>query len=272
MTIPKRFTTLALAALMLFAAVAPTAMAAEAPTLDRIVKDGILRVGMSGEQAPLNMRDENGKLVGMEVDLAGLLAAAFEVDLRMIQKPFAELLPALEKGEIDVIISGMSITPARTTEVTFVGPYVMSGKSLLTKSPLMARALDSSDLDEAGNTFAVLTKSTSESFVKKYMPQSKTVAVKNYDAGISLVRQGKVDGMIADMPACIIGVLRYGDEGLLTLPEPLSLEPIGIAIPANDPQLYNLLRNYLDAIQDMGLVQRLRSKWFDDGSWLADLP
>ncbi len=272
MTNSRRFTTLALAALLLFAAFAPTAAAVEAPTLDRIVKDGILRVGMSGEQAPLNMRDKSGKLVGLEVDLAQLLAAAFEVDLRMIQKPFAELLPALKKGEIDIIMSGMSITPASTAEVTFVGPYVMSGKSLLTKSSLMARAIDSSDLGEAGHKFAVLADSTSESFVKKYMPQTKTVPVSNYEAGINMVRQDKVDGMIADRPAGIIGVLRYADEGLLTLSEPLSLEPIGIAIPANDPQLYNLLRNYLDAIQDMGLVQRLRGKWFDDGSWLNDLP
>jgi len=272
MAISRRFTAFAFAGLMLCATVAPSAAAAEAPALGRIVKDGVLRVGMSGDQAPLNMKNKSGKIVGLEVDLARLFAAAFQVDLRVIEKPFAELLPSLEKGEVDVIISGMSITPARTTEVSFVGPYVMSGKSLLTKSDSLAGAIDSTDLNDAENEFAVLAGSTSESFVKQRLPEAKAVPVKSYEDAINMVREDKVDGMIADMPACIVGVLRYPDEGLLTLDQPLSLEPIGIAIPANDPQLYNLLRNFLDAMQDMGLVQELRGKWFDDGSWLEDLP
>ena len=113
---------LLLAAGMLLGGTAAPAAAAEAPALERIVKDGILRVGMSGDQPPLNMRDRSGKLMGMEVDLAEALAAALDVDLRIVQKPFGELLPALEAGEIDVVLSGVSITPKRAVEATFVGP------------------------------------------------------------------------------------------------------------------------------------------------------
>jgi polar amino acid transport system substrate-binding protein len=266
------FGALLLAALVLTGGFTAPAMAAEAPTLERIVKSGILRVGMSGDQAPLNMKDRSDKLMGLEVDLAQLLAAAFEVDLRLIEKPFPELLPALKAGEIDMILSGMSITAERAIDVTFVGPYVMSGKSILTKSSLLARALEASDIDASTYKLAVLANSTSEGFVKKYMPHTEPVTTGSYEEAVNLVRQDQADAMVADMPACLLAVLRYPQEELLTLAQPLSIEPIGIAIPANDLQYKNVLENYLDAIEGIGLLELLRKKWFEDGSWVAALP
>ena len=259
-------------AVLVMTGIATAAEAAEAPALERIVKSGVLRVGLSGDQAPLNMKDRSGKLMGLEVDLAQLLAAAFEVDLKLVEKPFPDLLPALKAGEVDMVLSGMAITPERTLEVTFVGPYVMSGKSILTKSSLLARALDASDIDAANYKLAVLENSTSEAFVKRYMPKATPVLVKNYDEAVNLVRQEQVDAMVADMPACILAVLRYPQDGLLTLDQPLSIEPIGIAIPAGDPQYENLLDNYLEAIEGIGLLEIFRMKWFEDGSWVAALP
>ena len=266
------FSALLLAALILTGGFEATAIAAEAPALERIVKNGMLRVGMSGDQAPLNMKDRSGKLMGLEVDLAQLLATAFEVDIQLIEKPFAELLPALKAGEIDMVLSGMSITAERSIDVTFVGPYVMSGKSILTKSSLLARAMDASDIDGSTYKLSVLKNSTSESFVKKYMPKATPVTTGNYEEALNLVREDQADAMVADMPACLLAVLRYPQEDLLTLGQPLSIEPIGIAILANDLQFKNVLENYLDAIEGIGLLELLRKKWFEDGSWIAALP
>jgi polar amino acid transport system substrate-binding protein len=53
---------------------------------------------------------------------------------------------------------------------------------------------------------------------------------------------------------------------------PLTIEPIGIALPADDPLLINLVQNYVTALQLTPAMETLRSKWFDDGSWLAQLP
>lgn len=60
------------------------------------------------------------------------------VRLRFVERPFAQLLPALEKGEIDVVMSGMTITPDRNLRVAFVGPYIVTGKSILAKARRLA--------------------------------------------------------------------------------------------------------------------------------------
>jgi hypothetical protein len=78
--------------------------------------------------------------------------------------------------------------------------------------------------------------------------------------------------MVADMATCILAVMRHPADGLATLNRPLTLEPIGIAIAANDDQLRNLVQNYVAALEGIGILEELRKKWLDDGSWVAALP
>ncbi|MBW2405555.1 MAG: transporter substrate-binding domain-containing protein, partial [Deltaproteobacteria bacterium] len=60
--------------------------------------------------------------------------------------------------------------------------------------------------------------------------------------------------------------------GLVTLAEPLSVEPMGIAVSAKDARFYNLIDNYIEAIEATGILAALRQKWFEDPSWLEELP
>lgn len=252
---------------------APAAAAkAESSTLARIVKTGTLRVGMSGDQPPLNVKNKDGQLIGMEVDLAKLLAASMGVKLQLVEKPFGELLGALQKGEVDVVMSAMTITPERNLKVAFVGPYFLSGKSLLTRSQKLASISESTSLDDSGVSLAALTGSTSQSFVEVVAPKAKLLTVPDTNQGVQAVIDGKVDALVADYPTCVLSVLRYPDASLATLLSPLTIEPIGIALPADDPHLLNLVQNYLNAITATGMREALRSRWFDDGSWLVQLP
>ena len=109
------------------------ANASATPVIDRIQKSGTLRVGMTGNMPPLNMTSKEGELMGYEVDLARAMAKSMGVKAQLKTMPFAELLPALEAGKIDMIISNMTITPGRNMKVAFVGPYFVSGKAFLTK-------------------------------------------------------------------------------------------------------------------------------------------
>ncbi|HIG72173.1 MAG TPA: transporter substrate-binding domain-containing protein, partial [Myxococcales bacterium] len=84
-----------------------------AESLHRILESGELRVGMSGTQPPLNMKNGKGELIGLDVDLARALAEAMDLTLVLVEMPFADLLSSLEASRIDLIISSLTITPAR---------------------------------------------------------------------------------------------------------------------------------------------------------------
>jgi len=241
-------------------------------TLDRIVASGEIRVGMTGGQPPLNFKSKSGELIGYEVDLVDILAASMRVEAKLVVKPFAELLPALKKGEIDMIMSGMTITPERNTKVAFVGPYTISGKSILTKSSTLALADETEDINQETLRLTTLAGSTSEEFVRELLPKAKLETTPDYETAVKLVAEGKADALVADMEICLISLLRYPELDFATLGEPLTIEPIGIALPADDTLLANLVENYLAAIETTGLLEGLYRVWYEDPAWLILLP
>jgi polar amino acid transport system substrate-binding protein len=148
------------------------------------------------------------------------------VTLRFEVMPFSELLPALEAGKVDMILSGVTITPERNLKVAFVGPYFISGQAFLTKSETIARVKDASDIDSPDTTLAAVKGTTSQILVEEELPKAKLVTTKDYEEAVDLVIQDKVDALVADYPICLIYPLRRPDEGLVAVIAPLTYEQL----------------------------------------------
>jgi len=181
-------------------------------------------------------------------------------------------LSELENGKIDMILSGMTITPERNLRVAFVGPYFVSGKSILTKIPTLDGVKDPSEINTPDTTLTTLENSTSELFVREFIPNARLVTVKDYDEAVNLVLRNEADAMIADYPVCVVSALRYPEENLMALVATFTYEPLGIALPKNDPLLVNWTQNTLNALEDNGELEEMRVRWFEDDSWLNRLP
>jgi len=263
---------LGLSVALLLAATSIPLSAADAPVLKRIIEKSEIRIGMSGDQAPLNAKNRSGSLFGFEVDVAAVIADAMGVRLTLVEKPFPQLLPALKSGEVDIVMSGVTITAERGVDFKFVGPYMFSGKSILTKSNILARAEDPNDINSSTVKLVALADSTSQEFAELNLPEAPLTTTEDYASAVKLLLDDKVDAMVADMPICILSVLRHPGRGLTTLPAPLNIEPIGVVVPSNDPQLASLIENYLNALDGTDILPRLREKWFEDASWVTSLP
>jgi len=258
--------------LMLSACAGMQAGTADSPVLDRIVMNGELVVGTAASMPPLNMTTRDGEIIGLDIDLAKAIAKSMGVKLNIKAMQFNELLPALEAGRIDMIISGMTITPQRNLKVAFVGPYFRSGKAILTKLPTMAQAQTPEDIHDPRKSIVTLRGSTSEQFVKENLPKVKLVTANSYDEAVGMVINGKVDALFADYTFCVVTIFRFPEEELLTVVTPLTYEPLGIALPANDPLFVNWMENYLATLEDSGALEELTMEWFQNPGWLKRLP
>jgi polar amino acid transport system substrate-binding protein len=242
------------------------------PVLDRIMAKKELIVGTAASMPPLNMTTKDGEIIGMEIDLARLFAVAMEVKLTLKSMHFNELLPALEKGQIDMVLSAMTITPQRNLKFAFAGPYFASGKSVLTKGKNVGSVDEISKMNNPDKILVALKGSTSQMFVEKLMPKATLVQAEDYDKAVTMVRNDKAVAMIADYPICMVSVYRYPDAGLVTLGKPISYEPIGVALPPNDPLLVNWVQNSIHSLEKSGELLALMERWFKDTSWIKRLP
>jgi len=218
------------------------------------------------------MRNKEGELIGLEIDLIDALAGSMGLETQLVTMPFAALLPALEAGEVDLVISGMTITPERNARVAFAGPYFASGKALLAKAGTLERVDVPDEVDLSDRTYVSLEASTSERFVKDWLPNAGLVTAPDYDTAIQSVIDGEVDALVADFPICIFTVMRRPEAGLEAFTMPFTVEPIGIAVRPGDPLFVNLLDNYLESLADTGTLTNLKARWFSPGAWIDELP
>lgn len=239
--------------------------------IDNILENNELRIGMTGTQPPYAMESIEGELIGYEVDLANDIANAIGVELKIVQMPFNELLPSLEAKKVDIIMSGMTMTTPRNAKVIFLGPYIYSGKSILTMAHIYIEMENTNELNKSSNKIATLAGSTSEKFVLQYMPKTKLLAQSNYDDCLNMVLDGKADLMLADFSICRYTVLKSPELGLETFDEPITKEPIGMAIKHTDPLFLNLLQNLLRQRNADGTLEDLNDKWFWDDEWISDV-
>lgn len=250
---------------LVFAASAPAGS-----SLQRIVKNRELAVGMTGTQPPMTATSKKGELMGMDVDISKAMAEALGVKLRFVTMPFAELLPALEAGKVDVVLSGMTMSGERNKRVAFVGPYVVTGKGILAVDERFAALRESTGLNTPEVTVAVLKGSTSHNFAEASMPKATLMPVGSYDEAIDLLLKGKVDVIVADFQFCALTAHRNQEKGLIAGKSPLSFEPLGIAM-AEDTLLINWVGNFLNQFHGTGEMKKLNEKWLDIGSWIDEL-
>jgi polar amino acid transport system substrate-binding protein len=257
--------------LMMVSACASMPFGSTSSSLQRIAQKGELTVGTSGTQPPFTMKDKEGKVIGLDADIAGRMASAMNVKVNFVTMPFSELLPALEAGKVDMVISSMTITMERNKKVAFVGPYFISGKAFLTKSKTLDSVKDISQINSPKTNIAALKDSTSSAFVKSFLPRAKLIQTIDYKEGVGLVVQDMAHAFVSDYPECLIELLLNADKGLSCISTPFTYEPLGIALPGNDPLFINWADNFLGLMQGSGQINALKDQWFKDTSWLKQI-
>ncbi len=246
--------------------------AKSAPVLTRVKDKAQLVLGTSGSMPPMNMTTRDGRVVGLDVDLARYMADSMGVKLRIKTMPFSDLMDALESGKVDMVISNMTITPERNMRVAFAGPYLTSGKCLLSKEETLAAADEAEDINKPGTRLTALAGSTSAQFIRELVPSATMITARDYDLAVKHVLEGRAQALVADYPICVVSLKRYPDAGFVSVFSLLTYEPLGIALPANDPLLVNWTQNFLQRLEDTGHLEQLKTKWLEDETWLLDLP
>lgn len=262
------FTTLRFGLIVFLTIICAGTILGQGTALDRIQESGTIKVGVSGNQPPYSLMSKSDELIGFEIDMASLLAEAMKVDLELVQIPFGQLLNALEGGKVDIVMSGMTINAERNMKVLFAGPYNVSGKTVLTKSATLATLDTEAEAGQLEVSVVTLEGSTSESYARSYFPNATIITTADYDHAVDKLMNDEVQALLADIEICQITMLKYPGKDLAMLNTPLTIEPIGIAMPASDYQLMNLIQNFYDKLEMIGALEALREIWFKDGTWL----
>ncbi|GAU07830.1 transporter substrate-binding domain-containing protein [Desulfoplanes formicivorans] len=239
----------------------------DASTLEKVIKNGKLRIGFS-TFVPWAMKDKTGAFIGYEIDVATRLAHDMGVRPEFIPTKWSGIIPSLLTGKFDIIIGGMGITPKRNLKVNFTIPYEYSGMSMIANKKLAAGFNSLEDFNKPSVTLSARTGATPVQAAKRFMPRATLRFFDDEAQALQEVLIGKAHAMIASAPFPAHQAIRHENKLFLPLGETtFTKEPIGFAIKKGDPDFLNFLNNWIIITSAEGWLQARHDYWFKTLDW-----
>jgi len=232
-------------------------------TLEAIIGRGELRVGMQVGYVPFQMLGNDGTLIGLDMDLASMVARSLKVNIRIVRQNWQELIPSLLEGRTDVIMSGMTVTPERNVQVAFTIPLGETGRMFLVHRSNERSFKNVQDLDKNGIFVVSAPGGLGEFPLRDLMPNVSHREFPDRKLALAEVLEKRAHAFIDDEFS--IRLACAGNAEALASPlKPLTFEPIAWAVRPGDCHWLNWLDNFIRKINGDGQLDNLKKKWFQD--------
>lgn len=219
-----------------------------------------LRVGVAPEQPPLVFRDGE-RIVGLEADNARAVGEITNRDVRLLAMPSAELIPALEQGRIDVIMSGMAVTPERAARVRFVEPYLQGGQMAIMQINRVSRLSQPWAIYREGIRVAVVTGSAGAAFARSDLTDATVLAYPGAPDAMAALSAGEVDLFLHDAATSWLLATEDAYADLISQNHLLTEEPLAWAVRRDDAALAAELSRALSMMRRNGTLDYIVDRW-----------
>ncbi len=218
-----------------------------------------LVVGHDTNFMPFEFKDpDSGKYVGFDIDMWKLIADSLGLEYELQPMDFNGLIPALQSGNIDAAIAGMTIKSEREKVVDFAYPYYDAGLMILVKA-------DNNEIksleDLAGKVVASKQGTTSEDFLKRFGKCKEIPVFPNIDAAYMELASGGAEAVVFDSPA-VMWYTQTAGKGKAKVVGPLYMgQSYGIAFPAGSELREQVTIEILNLMEN-GEYAKIYKKWF----------
>ena len=222
-----------------------------------------LRVGVSATREPLSFMDRDGRVSGHDGELARRIGARLGRPVEFANMKFMALIPALQSGKVDMIVTGMTATAERRKLVAFSEPYYANAQVMLV--PASARSASTklrSVEDLRTRRIGVLLGSAHESWVLRNLPEATMLQYKTVADVTLAVKLGKVDAALYDADA--LRELQRQDAALGTLGEPLFSFDVGAGFNSDADELREQFNRFLARLRQDGTYDGMIRRWITD--------
>lgn len=234
--------------------------------IETIQDRGVLRVGL-GLFAPWSACDADGELIGFEIDVATRLAEDMGVEVEFVRTDWNYIIPALIAKEFDVIISGMTILPARNLRVNFTSSYNQTGIFLVANTARTVGLETPEDFNSSSVTIATRRGASSIPAIKNVFPEAMILLYDTDTAVLEAVVSGMVDAAAAFASTGNTWAEDNPDTLSLPFEEPFASEVLAIAVRKGDHDALNFFNSWIAIRKADGWLGQHRQYWFDTQDW-----
>ena len=221
----------------------------------------VLRVATNPTFAPFEFQKEgSSEFAGFDMDLIRALGKQMGYKVEIQNMGFDALIPALNSGNIDVAIAGMSITEERKKAVEFSEPYYTSGLIVMVdKDNNQIKSIE----DLKGKRIACQIGTTGEKKSRTVADAQVNTFNTQSEASLEL-KNGGADAVINDVPVVDYYLAQGGSEVAKTVGEVMEAEQYGIAVKKGNTQLIGEINKAMAELKANGEFDKIYKTWFGD--------
>ena len=238
------------------------------------IEAGKVTLGTKFDQPGLGLREPDGSMTGLDVDVATYVVNSIaqdngwaEPEITWRETPSAQRETLISNGEVDMITATYSINKSRAESVNFGGPYLLTHQALLVQDA----NTDISGLDDLdGKILCSVSGSTPAQKVKDALPGVQLQEYDTYSSCVEALRQGNVDALTTD--ATILGGYAAQSPGTFKLVElekdgkPFTNEYYGIGLKKDDAAATEAINKALQAMYDDASFDKFVDANIDGGT------
>lgn len=221
-----------------------------------------LVVGMELAYPPFETKDEAGEPSGISVDFSKDFGEYLGRDVVIENISWDGLIPALQTGKVDMVISSMTITEERKETIDFSDPYANAMLALLTNKDSNVETIE--DLNAAGKKIAVKTGSTGYLYAQNNLTNAEIVALPDESACVTEVSQGKADGFIYDQLTIYRNWQENKDTTKAIFIPFQDVEKWGVAVQKGNDELREQLNTFIAKYTEEGGFDDLSEKYLSE--------
>ncbi len=222
-----------------------------------------LKLGLDASFPPMGFEDENGEIVGFDIDLAKAVCDYYGIELECIPIEWDNKDAELQSGNIDCIWNGLTITDERLEAYCMSRPYLANRQVVVVPEGSAIKSLS----DLAGKRVALQSDSSaSEALMANeevYSSISEVVELLDNLTAIMDLQSGNVDAVIMDEVVARYVIEKSG-EPVVILDESLAPEEYGIGFAKENTELCKAVEDALSALKEDGTLKKISEKWFGE--------
>jgi polar amino acid transport system substrate-binding protein len=252
------------------ASYAPSATA-QGSTVAEIRERGRLVAGVSADTYLLGSRNPlTGQIEGFDIDMVKAVAEAILGDENLYQLKVitaAQRIPALEKGDVDIVARNMTITCDRWEQIAFSSEYYRSGQKILVRKGSKAKSIS----DLAGQKVCAPKGTSSMDNLIKVAPKAIPVAADNHTGCLALFQQGEVAAITGD-DTVLAGLAAQDPYAVVPAQKAFTAEPYGLGFNKDDVDLVRFVNARLAQMRTDGEWTRIYNRWLREALGPAPEP
>lgn len=217
--------------------------------------------GMDDTFAPMGFRDDQGNIVGFDIDMANAISKKIGVPIEFKPIDWASKETELDSGRIDCIWNGFTMTPERQKKLSFTKPYMDNVQEFVVRVDSPYQSID----DLKGKKIAIQEASTAEESLNKDPDMKNSFeSIKTYPDLTSCfmdLESGRVDAVMSDRVLNEYYMTKKPNE-YRELPGEFAKATFSIGIKKGNQQLVDLLNKGIDEVIADGEASQISQKWF----------